>query len=217
MRAPERHRPLRRKVAPAPAGATTGWSGSRARQGGLAALALALLLGAARLVQERQAVDQESLAPSRPIAVATLSGTTVAAPAPAGRAGTLSEAERALAAAINAARNEAGLPMLTMDSRLSAAAAGHSADLLDHDACSHEGSDGSTLESRLNAAGVKASAYAETVACGSGSADAAVRQWLDSKVHRPILLGKAYRRLGVGVAVSADGGDSRWTADLGQP
>ena len=84
-------------------------------------------------------------------------------------------------------------------------------------ACSHDGSDGSSLESRLKAAGVEASAYAETVACGSGSADEAVRQWLDSKAHRPIILGKAYRRLGVGVAVSADGADTRWTADLGTP
>ena len=211
MRAPERRRPLRRKAVPA--GASSAKTGSRVKQGGLAALAIALLVGAAGLARQRTASDQETLAPSRPIAVAPT-------PVPTGSSGgarTLSAMERDLAAAINAARNDAGLPMLTMDRQLTAAATGHSEDLLAHQACSHDGSDGSSLESRLKAAGVEASAYAETVACGSGSADEAVRQWLDSKAHRPIILGKAYRRLGVGVAVSADGAYTRWTADLGTP
>lgn len=215
MRAPKRRRPPRRKAAPAGAGASAAKAGSRAKQGGLAALAMALLIGAAGLAQQRADSDQDTLAPSRPIAVAPSAVPTGSSARDRARA--LTAMERDLAAAINAARNDAGLPMLTMDPQLTAAATGHSDDLLEHQACSHDGSDGSSLESRLKAAGVEASAYAETVACGSGSADEAVRQWLDSKAHRPIILGKAYRRLGVGVAVSADGADTRWTADLGTP
>ncbi len=126
-------------------------------------------------------------------------------------------AEEALFAAINRARKTKRLPALRISAPLAHAARAHSADLRATSRCSHEGSDGSSLQDRLAAVGVVPARYGEVVACGSASAKAAVEQWLDSDAHRDILLGRAFKSVGVGVALGAEVSDARWTAVLGAP
>lgn len=128
------------------------------------------------------------------------------------------EAEGALFAAINRVRSTEGLPALRASTPLARAAQAHSADLRATSRCSHDGSDGSSLEDRLAIAAADVRWYGEIIACGSVSAEAAVEQWLDSDAHQDILLGRDYESVGVGVALGANGAaDARWTAVLGTP
>lgn len=129
----------------------------------------------------------------------------------------MNAAEEALFAAMNRARKAKRLPALRVSAPLARAARAHSEDLRATSRCSHEGSDGSSLQDRLAAVGIVLARYGEVVACGSASAKAAVEQWLDSDAHRDILLGRSYKTVGVGVALGAEGSDARWTAVLGAP
>lgn len=172
-----------------------------AGQGGIAALALALLLGALGIA--RTGIGQ--------------GGPDDAGERAAARRSPSSAAEDALFEAINRARADHRLAALTESSPLARAARAHSADLRDTSRCSHDGSDGSSLEDRLAAVDAKLRSYGEVVACGSASAGAAIRQWLGSSAHRAIVLGRSYRTAGVGVALGASAADGRWTAVLGTP
>lgn len=202
---------------PSPAGKPrTVRAGSRRRstrtagQGGIAALAIALLLGALGVV--RSGLGRGGPAGAGERAAATADARTT----DAGRSSS-SSAEESLLGAMNRARVDHQRAALTESAPLARAARAHSVDLRDTSRCSHDGSDGSSLEDRLAAVNAKLRAYGEVVACGSASAGAAVRQWLDSSAHRDILLGRSYRTVGVGVALGAIPADGRWTAVLGTP
>ncbi len=116
-------------------------------------------------------------------------------------------------ALINAQRQAEGAGPLTASAALNAAAARHSKDQAAHGVMTHDGSDGSTLGSRVSAAGFAWHALAENVAKGQGSADSVFNSWLNSPGHHKNMVNATYTSAGVAVAYDANG-TPYWTLDL---
>jgi uncharacterized protein YkwD len=93
-----------------------------------------------------------------------------------------------------------------------------------NDFFSHTGSDGSTLSSRLLAAGYNFSWAAENIAASSSasfSAQSVVNMWMNSPGHRQNMLSENAVHIGVGFSYVGDGDagdlDAYYTADFGKP
>lgn len=104
-------------------------------------------------------------------------------------------------AAVNAARASEGLTPLTLEDRLGAAACRQARDLArralyDVEALGHQGSDGSTLATRLQDAGYNYRTAAENLAAGTGDPQNTVRLWLGSEGHRRNMLNPVFREAG---------------------
>ena len=145
-----------------------------------------------------------------------------AQPTPASR----SAVNRTTVCLINAERRRRGLRSVLLNAKLSAAARLHSRDMVDRQYFSHTEPDGSTLVSRVRAAGYLDGAsrwkVGEILAWGSGayaSPRAIVRAWMRSPGHREQLLTPDYRDIGIGlnarapVVVPAAG--ATYTVDFG--
>ncbi|HEX6034211.1 MAG TPA: NBR1-Ig-like domain-containing protein, partial [Anaerolineales bacterium] len=104
-----------------------------------------------------------------------------------------------LANLINGARAEAGLSQLTVNAALTAAAQGHSIDMACHGLISHSGSDGSSPQERIAAAGYSASLASEII-YGSGYPQTAFDWWMNDQVHRDEILNPYVTEMGVGYA-----------------
>lgn len=125
-------------------------------------------------------------------------------------------------ALINSARVVNGLPELTLNAKLSAAAMSHSIDMACNSRLSHTGSDGSYITDRIAAQGYTYSYWNEAIYAQppeyGGNAQAAVDWWLNDPPHRVILLSPDATEIGVGyayVAGSALGG--YFTIDVAAP
>lgn len=108
-------------------------------------------------------------------------------------------------ALVNAERTRHGLSPLRSDARLTTAAAQHSAQMAARGAMAHEGIGDGTPSERLAAAGVPRGRSAENVAMGQQSPESVVDSWLRSPGHRANILDPKLTRIGVAVAVGADG------------
>jgi len=110
---------------------------------------------------------------------------------------------------INQARTRAGLQPLASEPRLTQAAAGYARVLSDGKWFSHVGPDGSTLVSRVEAAGFPFNVkIGEILAWGTQrwSADQVVQAWMNSPTHRSEILDPTYARAGASCYfVPADG------------
>lgn len=100
---------------------------------------------------------------------------------------------------INQARSKAGLPALTIDSRLAAAAQAHSEDMACNNFHGHSGSDGAALSMRVARQGYVAAYVLETIYAG-GSAQNAFDWWMNDKPHRDALLDPNVTEVGIGHA-----------------
>lgn len=125
-------------------------------------------------------------------------------------------------ALINSARVTNGLPGLTLNAKLSAAAKAHSIDMACHSSLSHTGSDGSYITDRIAAQGYAYSYWNEAIYAQppeyGGNAQAAVTWWLNDPSHRVIILAPDATEIGVGYAYvqgSALGG--YFTIDVAAP
>jgi uncharacterized protein YkwD len=107
-----------------------------------------------------------------------------------------------LANLVNGARAEAGLPPLTVNAALTAAAQGHSIDMACHGLLSHSGSDGSSPSQRVAAAGYIASRSSEII-YGSGYPQTAFEWWMNDQIHRDEILSPNVTEMGVGYAYVA--------------
>lgn len=128
----------------------------------------------------------------------------------------MTDQERAMLEAINAARTSRGFHALRHDPRLSSAAYGHAVDLSRHPELMHVGSDGSTILERILAAGYNASWHYEIVGWGwDGRLEPMVDWWLGSPSHAAILLDTSVTDCGVGY-VYAPGAPwgHYWTVDF---
>lgn len=135
-------------------------------------------------------------------------------PASASTVGPTAEAESVLALT-NALRARVGAPPLTLCANLTDAAQRHSADQATHSAMSHTGSDGSNGVQRAERAGYLGwTGFAENVAFGFATAEAAMAAWIASGGHYLNLVNPAYQHLGVGLARSSSG-VPYWTQDFG--
>ncbi len=116
---------------------------------------------------------------------------------------------------INAARASAGLRGLDVNAKLTAAAQGHSDDMACHNFFSHTGSNGSSIQDRIVAAGYSPSDWGEIIYAG-GSAQQAFDWWMNDPPHRDIILDPNMKHVGAGytyVAGSEYGG--YFTVDFG--
>jgi len=119
---------------------------------------------------------------------------------------------------INAERRHRGIPPLRLSQPLNQAAQQHAEDMAFNDFFSHLGSDGTTLRSRLAAAGYESSEVAENIAAGRASPRETVQQWLNSPGHRANLLNPEFTEVGFGYSNSPLGRFVfYWTQVLGRP
>jgi len=109
---------------------------------------------------------------------------------------------------INDERTKAGLPALTVDAKLTAAAKAHATDMLCNNYLSHNGLNGSTPQSRVEAAGFKASLvleelYALHPAYG-GNPQSAFDWWMSDPASKADLLNANTTTFGIAYATSDD-------------
>jgi uncharacterized protein YkwD len=121
-----------------------------------------------------------------------------------------------LANLINAARRDAELPALRLNSQLAAAAQGHSLDMACSNFLGHTGSDGSWIGDRLAEAGYSTSDYSEIIAVGSPQD--AMNQWRSSPSHWESVLDASLTEFGVGYLYVADSDyGGYFTVDIARP
>lgn len=117
----------------------------------------------------------------------------------------------AVVALTNDARADAGCDPLSVDSRMTAAAQAHSADMAENDYFAHDSEDGRDFADRIRAEGYP-SPGAENIAQGQRSASEVVTAWMNSPGHRRNIEDCSLNTIGVGLA----GGDFYWTQDFGR-
>ena len=133
---------------------------------------------------------------------------------------------RATLCLMNAERRGRGLAPLRLDRRLSAAARGHSRDMVRRRYFSHTAPGGSGLARRVRRSGYLHAAgrwrIGENLAWGSpgrSSPTATVRAWMDSPPHRREILTPSYRDAGIGavpgVPRPGPAGGATYTVDFG--
>lgn len=101
-------------------------------------------------------------------------------------------------AEINKRRKDVGLPVVTVNAQLTAAARRHSADISSRRVCGHTGSDNSDPFKRARQAGFLGQIYGETVSCGARTPQAAVNGWWSSPPHHAILTNSGIKQIGLG-------------------
>jgi uncharacterized protein YkwD len=122
-----------------------------------------------------------------------------------------------IASLINNARLANGLPVLTVNAQLAAAAQGHSVDMVCHNLLSHTGSDSSSVYERVAASGY-ASSYVSEIIYGSGFPQIAFDWWMNDQIHRDEILNPRVTEMGIGYAYSsASAYGSYFTVDFGSP
>lgn len=124
--------------------------------------------------------------------------------------------EQEVVALVNAERATAGCAALTEDSRLTAAARAHSADMATRGFFDHTNPDGVTFDRRISDAGYSWSLAAENIAWGQRDPAAVMRSWMNSDGHRRNILNCRLRDIGVGLVYDANN-RPYWTQDFGTP
>jgi len=116
---------------------------------------------------------------------------------------------------INTARTLASLSKLSINSQLTAAAQGHSVDMACHSLLSHTGSNGSTIDQRIVAAGYNPVNYLEII-YGSGTPQGAFNWWMNDQVHHDAILNTGVTEMGGGYAYVSNSSDGEYyTVDFG--
>jgi len=154
------------------------------------------------------------------LAVPTVSGTLTSQKPPGSCTFTTSWSyPTELAQLINNARASAGLAVLAVNGQLSAAAQAHSTDMACHSLLSHTGSDASTIQQRVAAAGYPGSGSIEIIYGGYGAYPAtAFAWWMSDAVHREAILSSSVTELGGGYAYVEDSSHGNYyTVDFGRP
>jgi hypothetical protein len=127
--------------------------------------------------------------------------------------------ERAFVNLINSHRAANGLGPLVLQNQLGRTAELHSRDQASTGNSSHTGSNGSTPEQRIAAAGYSASYTAENIYwnSGDGSANAAFTWWKNSPGHNANMLSTNLTQFGIGRARRSANGYWYWTTTFGRP
>ncbi|MGN9789689.1 CAP domain-containing protein [Streptomyces sp. NPDC054847] len=114
---------------------------------------------------------------------------------------------------VNKERASAGCSPLTANAKLTQAADDYSDVMARSGVMSHTGPDGSTMTSRVEAAGYVWSTLGENIARGQADAASVMNSWMNSPGHRANILNCSFKELGVGVHFG-DGGPW-WTQNFG--
>lgn len=115
----------------------------------------------------------------------------------------------------NRMRAMEGLPPLSIEDRLGAAAQAHAQDMAARGVMEHRGGDGSNPADRVTRLGYRFAAVGENVAMGQTTPGEAAQSWYNSPPHRRNILGD-YSQCGVGRSVGADG-RFYWCIAFGSP
>lgn len=116
----------------------------------------------------------------------------------------------------NQERSRAGLPPLTLNPLLTAAAEAHSRDMAQHHKMDHTGSDGSSPFDRMTRAGYKWSYAEENVASGQKTPEDVMNSWMQSPHHRENILNPKIQDIGIARSKANDG-TYYWTQNFGTP
>ena len=123
-------------------------------------------------------------------------------PATAAQARTLSGSEASLIRTINSVRTARGLTPVRADVRLTRAARGHTADMLNRQYFAH-----GSVAGRAVAAGARGPMFGENLAWGTSvTPQWVVDRWLASPSHRAVLLRPGFRRVGIGISFGSFAG-----------
>jgi uncharacterized protein YkwD len=116
--------------------------------------------------------------------------------------------ERVIAEQINAERHAQGLTPLAISPELSEVARRYSRDMIERSFFAHRDPDGRQVPARVELAGIRDWAeVGENIARNQGfddPAEAAVRDWMKSHVHRANILAARYNETGIGVWIAPD-------------
>src|SRR5215216_6117426 len=187
-------------TAPSSDGSYTGFYVLKNSKGEMLSIGIEQALSLKILIGNATAAPVVTIPPSTngtPIAVVTVRGP--ASCTYTSSSGYINE----IAALINHARTQNGLPELTVNAQLNAAAQGHSVDMVCHNLLSHTGSDSSSVNERVAAAGYAAS-YSSEIIYGSGYPQTAFDWWMSDTTHRNEILNARYTEMGIGYAYKAD-------------
>jgi uncharacterized protein YkwD len=102
-------------------------------------------------------------------------------------------------ALVNQRRAEAGLAAYSRAPELDAAARRHSSNMATTENLSHTGTDGSTFDQRIKAAGYPGDPTGENIAWGYSSAEAVMNGWMNSTGHRANILSQTSNQIGISV------------------
>lgn len=142
-------------------------------------------------------------APAPAAAPTTAAPTTTAAPSPAPAAPTGSDGavQQRILELTNSERAGVGCPALTLNAQLVAAADGHAEDMAANGYFDHVGRNGSTLGSRVTAAGYSWRRVGENIAAGQRTSESVMQSWMNSSGHRANIGECRFAELGVGYAL----------------
>ncbi len=116
------------------------------------------------------------------------------------------EKEQQMLTLINRARNDAGLPSLTLCSELSSVARAKSRDMVDNNYFSHTSPRYGGLGGLLSHFGISYRTAGENLAMNSsGSVSAAHSSLMGSPGHRANIMGSNFSRVGIGIQVKSNG------------
>lgn len=113
---------------------------------------------------------------------------------------------------LNNTRAANGAGAVAFDARLGQAAQSHADDMLRQNYLSHDGKNGSTVGTRVRAAGYNWTAVAENIAQGQQTEESVMQSWTNSSGHHRNNINPTYEHFGLGKAGS--GGDKRWVLVL---
>ena len=152
----------------------------------------------------------------------TLTPTPTPVPSPTPTPTPTSDFAEQVVVLVNQERAANGCGPVTMESRLRAAAQGHSEDMALNDFFSHTGSDGSSPWDRIHAQGYQYSTAGENIAAGYSTPESVMDGWMNSPGHRANILNCDFVHIGVGYYYLAnDTGSTNyhhyWTQDFAAP
>jgi uncharacterized protein YkwD len=149
-------------------------------------------------------------------ALALLFGAVGARPGPVAAAMTVAQAEQAMVSALNADRARGGLVAVRIDSRLMSIARARSTDMATKHYFGHTQPDGRTVFNILTEQHITWYNAGEIIAWNtwpelSDSVNVANSGWMNSSVHRAIIMSASFNYVGVGLAIDGSG-KKLWTA-----
>jgi uncharacterized protein YkwD len=109
-------------------------------------------------------------------------------------------------------------PALSLNSILVGTARAHADDMAQRNYFDHDTPEGQSPFDRMQAAGYELGAGGENIAAGSATAEATMRQWMNSDGHCRNIMDHNFVHIGVGYARSASGDlEHLWVQNFGAP
>ncbi len=118
-------------------------------------------------------------------------------------------------ALFNQERARVGVAPVSLEPRLTAAAAAHCREMASRGVLSHYGANGSDPGQRMTLAGYPWTTWAEIIAYGQPDASSVVQAWINSPGHHAIMIDARYTEVGIDMELTA-GGTPYWCGDWGR-